>query len=243
MNIEKLKCIIEAILSVSSAPLSIDNLHKFFDQDDIAPTKADIRKVIKELVVDSENRGVELIEVANGYRYQARQEYAEWVARLWDEKPPKYSRALLETLSLIAYRQPITRGEIENVRGVSVSSYIVKTLLERNWVQVIGHREVPGRPALYATTKDFLDYFNLKSLDDLPSLKELKSLAEIHPELDLNDPEFIIEGPQLPQDRVAEAVNDEEDASVGVDAEGETNVIVADIEGGDSELPPNTVIH
>ncbi len=173
----------------ADAALNIDRLMQLFKLDDEKPARDQIKAVIKTLQEECEGRGVELKRVASGYRYQTRSDVQPWVARLWQEKPPRYTRALLETLSLIVYRQPITRGEIEEVRGVGVSSQIIKTLLEREWVRVIGHKEVPGRPALYGSTKQFLDYFNLKSLDELPSLAELMDLDQVHPELDLPEPE------------------------------------------------------
>lgn len=150
--------------------------------------KRSIQEVIEILQNDYTGRAMELKEVASGYRFQVRQDYAEQVGKLWEERPSKYSRALLETLVLIAYRQPITRGEIESIRGVSVSSHIIKTLVEREWVRVIGHRDVPGRPSIYGSTKEFLDYFNLKSLDELPTLAEIKDLDKMAaPELALSD--------------------------------------------------------
>lgn len=167
-------------------PLTIDRMMSLFADDD-RPGKDQVRQAIVKLQEDCEGRGVELKEVASGFRFQAKQELASWVARLWEERPPRYSRALLETLVLIAYRQPITRGEIEHVRGVSVSSHIIKTLLERDWVKVVGHRDVPGRPAIYATTKGFLDYFNLKSLEMLPTMAEIRDLDKI-------DAELVLEG-------------------------------------------------
>jgi len=149
--------------------------------------KRSIKEVIEMLQSDYSGRAMELKEVASGYRFQVRQGYADYVGKLWEEKPAKYSRALLETLVLIAYRQPITRGEIEAIRGVSVSSHIVKTMIERDWVRVIGHRDVPGKPSIYGTTKEFLDYFNLTSLDELPSLADVKDLDKVVPELALDD--------------------------------------------------------
>lgn len=186
MDRDKLKCIVEAALLVAGRPLSIDQLDKLFDrkQDDVA--REAIRDCLDMLQQDCEQRGFELKQVASGFRLQVKQEYAPWISRLWDEKPPRYSRALLETLALIAYRQPITRAEIEDVRGVGVSSTVIKTLLERDWIRVLGHKEVPGRPALYGSTRKFLDYFNLRALDDLPSLAELKDLNELQPQLNLN---------------------------------------------------------
>ena len=183
---EKIKNTVEALLLAFGAPLSIDKLIALFDEAQ-RPSKAQMLEALKQLQHDYEGRGIELIEVGSGFRFQAREEYAPWVSRLWEERPSRYSRALLETLSLIAYRQPITRGEIEAIRGVAVSSHIVRTLLEREWVRVVGHRDVPGRPAMYATTRGFLDYFNLKNLDELPSLADIRDLDKINEELELND--------------------------------------------------------
>lgn len=152
-----------------------------------ANLKRQIKEVIENLQQDYAGRAMELKEVASGYRFQVRQDHADYVGRLWEEKPAKYSRALLETLVLIAYRQPITRGEIEAIRGVSVSSHIIKTLVERDWVRVIGHRDVPGKPSIYGTTRGFLDYFNLTSLDELPSLADIQDLDKLAPELALDE--------------------------------------------------------
>jgi len=184
---EKTRNIVEAALLAAGQPLSLDRLLTLF-LDEYQPTRDELRAALASLAEDCEGRGIELVEVSSGFRYQARQDYAQWVARLWDEKPARYSRALLETLSLIAYRQPITRGEIEDIRGVSVSSHIMKTLQERDWVKVVGHRDVPGRPAMYATTRQFLDYFSLKGLGDLPTLAEIRDIDSINAELDLAEP-------------------------------------------------------
>ncbi|MEM7400790.1 MAG: SMC-Scp complex subunit ScpB [Pseudomonadota bacterium] len=189
MKDETLKNIVEAALMAADSALNIDRLLQLFEHDEDKPTRDQLKKVLKTLQDECEGRGVELKRIASGFRYQTRVDVQPWVARLWQEKPPRYTRALLETLSLIVYRQPITRGEIEEVRGVSVSSSIIKTLLEREWVKVVGHKEVPGRPALYGSTKKFLDYFNLKTLNELPSLAELTDLDQEHPELDLGAPE------------------------------------------------------
>lgn len=185
---DKLKNIIEAALLAVAHPMSVEQLMKLFD-DEARPSASAIKDTLRQLQNDCDGRGVELKEVASGFRYQARQEYSQWLSRLWEERPAKYSRAALETLALIAYRQPVTRAEIEDVRGVGVSSSIVKTLIEREWIRVVGHRDVPGRPALYATTKQFLDYFNMKSLEELPTLSEIKDLEELNPQLDLPDPD------------------------------------------------------
>lgn len=174
--------IVEATLLASSQPVSLAQLRDLFPEDQPAPNGA-IEAAIAQLQADCETRGVELVEVASGFRYQVRAEVHAWVARLWTERQTRYTRATLETLALIAYRQPITRGEIEQVRGVSVSSNTIKALEEREWIRVVGHRDVPGRPALYGTTKTFLDYFGLKRLDELPPLSELKDIGELEPQL------------------------------------------------------------
>ncbi|MBI4006160.1 MAG: SMC-Scp complex subunit ScpB [Gammaproteobacteria bacterium] len=183
MNQEKIKFIIEAALMVSEKPLSVAHLATLFEKDVEQVDHAVIRNVLEELQEDYKDRGIELREVASGYRIQVQSKYADWVNRLFDERPPRYSRALLETLAIIAYRQPLTRAEIEDIRGVSVNSSIIKTLMEREWIRVVGHRNVPGKPELLATTKEFLDYFNLKKLSDLPSLAEIKELNQINPDL------------------------------------------------------------
>lgn len=176
----KLKQILEAALLASDEPLSIERMARLFvhGELDSEDGRAQLRATLLELEADTVNRGYELVRVASGYRYQVRQSLAEWVGRLWEERPPRYSRALLETLALIAYRQPVTRGDIEDLRGVSVSPNIMRTLQERDWIRVVGEREAPGRPALYGTTRAFLDYFNLRSLDQLPPLPEIRALLE-----------------------------------------------------------------
>jgi len=182
MEQQQLKNIIEAALLAADQPLSTTQLSALFPVEE-APAQAEIRAALNQLSEECHGRGIELIQVASGFRLQVRQELQPWVSRLWQQRPPRYSRALLETLVLIAYRQPVTRGEIEQIRGVSVSSNIMRTLQERQWVRIIGHRDVPGRPGLYGTTKVFLDYFNLKSLDDLPTLAEIKDIEGLEPEL------------------------------------------------------------
>lgn len=181
-----LRQIVEGAILAAGQPMTVARLLDLFDEA-VAPTKEEIQAALADIQAATEGRGFELKEVASGWRFQVRDNLAPWVNRLWEEKPQKYSRALLETLALIAYRQPITRGDIEEIRGVAVSSHIMKTLLERDWVKVIGHRDVPGRPSLYATTRQFLDYFNLKSLDELPSLSEIRDLDELNPVLDLGE--------------------------------------------------------
>lgn len=185
MQQEKLNNIIEAILISADKPLSIEKLLGFFEPDDLL-NRNDVKQSLADLQQNYQDHGVELIETASGFRFQTKADYKQWVTRHWDEKPVKYSRALLETLALIVYRQPITRAEIEDIRGVAVSSHIIKTLQEREWIRIVGHKEVPGRPSLLGTTRQFLDYFNLKSLDEMPSLSEIKDIDKLYPELELN---------------------------------------------------------
>lgn len=181
-----LEQIIEGALLASGQTLSVDRIQNLFEEGQ-EPEKERILIILERIGEKCENNGYELKKVATGYRFQVKQDIAKWVSRLWEEKPQRYSRALLETLSIIAYRQPVTRGEIEDVRGVAVSSHITKTLVEREWIQVVGHRDVPGRPAMYATTKMFLDYFNLESLDQLPTLEEIQEIADANHALELED--------------------------------------------------------
>ena len=174
---DNLSLIIEALLFSSSRPLSEKEILSAFDQRN-PPTSSEIKEALKSIEEKYSENSIELVKVASGYRLRIRQEYSSWVSKLWEAKPQKYSRALLETLALIAYKQPITRGEIEEVRGVSVSSQIIRTLLDRSWIKVVGHRDVPGRPALFSTTKDFLDDLNLSKLSDLPELPEIQNIPE-----------------------------------------------------------------
>lgn len=185
-----LKNILEALLLASGEPLDVSTMAAVFS-DEERPAANEIGKALEQLAEDYLDRGLELKEVANGFRLHVKQEVSPWVSRLWEERPQRYSRALLETIALIAYRQPITRGDIEEVRGVSVRSNIIRTLQEREWIRVVGHRDVPGKPALFGTTKVFLDYFNIKSLDDLPSLAEIRDMGKLEPELNL---ELVPEG-------------------------------------------------
>ncbi len=182
MNNDKLKPVLEALFAAADKPLSVNQLFELFAGDIEQPAKDDIREAILELVEKYQHSGFELKQVASGFRFQVRADFEAWVARLWEQKPPRYSRALMETLALIAYRQPITRGEIEDIRGVSVSTSIIKTLQERDWVKSLGHKEVPGRPTLYGTTREFLDYFNLKTLNELPTLAEIRDIDQFNPE-------------------------------------------------------------
>lgn len=225
-----LKKIIEGVLLAVGQPLSETKIAELFvtEEGGEAPSKEEIQTALADIQADCMNRGFELKEVGSGWRFQVRAETAPWVNRLWDEKPQKYSRALLETLSLIAYRQPITRGDIEQIRGVAVSSHIIKTLSEREWVKVVGHRDVPGRPSLYATTRQFLDYFNLKSLDELPSLSELRDLDEMNAELDLTDDEETLESEGI-KEAVAELTEFEDDHA------GEDGCVEGELDFGSEE--------
>ncbi|HCW89106.1 MAG TPA: SMC-Scp complex subunit ScpB [Marinobacter sp.] len=182
-RILRLQAIAEAALLAAGKPLTVDQLRGLFTEEE-CPARQVMEQALARLAESCEGRGFELTRVASGYRLQIRQELAPWVGRLFEEKPQRYSRALLETLALIAYRQPITRGEIEDIRGVSVSSNIVRTLMEREWIRVVGHRDVPGRPAMYATTRQFLDYFNMTGLDQLPPLSEVRDLEQIGREIE-----------------------------------------------------------
>lgn len=188
MDATEIKYFIEAALLAAGRPLNIDQLQKLFDGR-MTPEKAEIRQAIKTLNEDYEARGIIIGEVASGFRVQVKSGMADQLQKLWEERPPRYSRALFETLALVAYRQPITRGEIEEVRGVSVSSNIMRSLMERDWVRVVGHRDVPGRPEMFATTKQFLDYFGLKKLDDLPPLADLSDWESLRVQLNLPEVE------------------------------------------------------
>lgn len=183
---EQLQAIIEGVILAANKPLSEKQLMNIFDKEE-KPTLADLRESIQAIQEESKGRGFELVEVASGYQFQVRTEYSAWVGKLWEEKPQKYSRAYLETLALIAYRQPITRGEIEAIRGVAVSSNMIKNLEERGWIRTVGYRDVPGRPALLATTAKFLDYFGLKTLEDLPAVVDIMQEENSNYELPLDE--------------------------------------------------------
>ncbi|MGA9851597.1 MAG: SMC-Scp complex subunit ScpB [Gammaproteobacteria bacterium] len=201
----RLKNIIEAALLAAGRPLNIDELMALFS-DEERPDRTQVRKALDTLQAEFAERGITLKEVASGFRIQVKPELANWISRLWEERPARYSRALLETLSLIAYRQPITRGEIESVRGVTVNTHIMRTLLERGWIRIVGRRDVPGHPEMFGTTREFLDYFSLKSLDELPTLAELKDIDSLNVELDFED-----EG--MPR----QVVNDDGNGTIGND--------------------------
>jgi segregation and condensation protein B len=186
MDDTEIRYFVEAALLAAGRPLTVDQLHGLFDVG-VAPDKSEIRKAIDDLNLEFGPRGITVVEVASGFRMQIKSGMVERLHKLWEERPPRYSRALFETLALVAYRQPITRGEIEEIRGVSVSSNIVRSLLEREWIRVVGHRDVPGRPAMFGTTKMFLDYFGLKKLDDLPPLADLSDWETLRVQLNLPD--------------------------------------------------------
>lgn len=202
--------ILEAVLISSGRPMSVNALSAIFLEEE-RPENEQIRTALEAIAARCEERGFELKEVASGFRFQVRQELGPWVSRLSEERPQRYTRALLETLGLIAYRQPITRGDIEEIRGVAVSSTIIRTLLDREWIRVVGHRDVPGRPAMFATTRQFLDYFNLKSLQELPPLSEIRDLDQLNPELDLGEDNG---GRVLDLPDEAEAANEEDSEPV-----------------------------
>jgi len=235
MDATTLKPILEAAIMAADAPVPLERLQSLFSLlDEGAPDEAEMRQTLAELQADYEGHGVELVEVAGGWRFQTRAQYALWVNRLWEERKPRYSRALLETLAIIAYRQPITRGEVEDIRGVAVSTGIIKTLQDREWVKVVGHREVPGRPAIYATTRQFLEYFGLRGLDQLPTLAELRDIEALNADL------FADTG-LLANEAAAEAAGDEASESAPMVAEtGETAAVAPVEEGFAGEDPTPT---
>ncbi len=228
MDTNEIKNTVEAALMVAGRPLNIDGLLAVFG-DGARPERSEIRGALQSLSEDYSGRGIELVEVASGFRIQAAGKMSESLSRLWQERPPRYSRALLETLALIAYRQPITRGEIEDVRGVSVSSNIIRTLLERRWIRVLGHRDVPGRPEMFGTTREFLDYFGLRRLDDLPSLAELRDFDSLNVELDLGLTDSEV---QALSGAPEEGETAEADATAG---EGEATAASAEADSTDEE--------
>jgi segregation and condensation protein B len=238
MNDQYVRNVIEAALLAAGRPLATDELVGLFDERD-GSNAQEVKTAIEGLRAEYETRGIELLEVASGYRIQIRSAVAAPVSRLWQERPAKYSRALLETLALVAYRQPITRGEIEQVRGVTVNPNIIKTLLERGWIRVIGHRDVPGKPELLGTTRDFLDYFSLKKLDDLPTLAQLKELEDMRVQLSLPGAEPAVEAseeaPAAADPDPIEGAGDEEELEASDAAEPRPQGLVArsaDDDGG-----------
>ncbi len=189
MEQDQLKYIIEAALLAAGRPLTIEQLRSLFGEEH-SPEKSEIREALDALGSDYQGRGIAVREVANGFRIEARSSVSPWLAKLWGERPVRYSRALLETLAIVAYRQPVTRGDVEEIRGVAVTTNIIRTLLERSWIKVVGYRDVPGKPAMYGTTREFLDYFGLRQLDDLPPLAEIRDLDRMSAQLELPEGEF-----------------------------------------------------
>lgn len=189
METQQIKHILEAALLAAGRPLSLDQLRALFGEEH-APARSEIREAVEALRADYEGRGIALNEVASGFRIEVRSVTMPWLARLWEERPPRYSRALMETLAIVAYRQPVTRGDIEEIRGVAVTTNIVRTLLERSWIKVVGYRDVPGKPAMYGTTREFLDYFGLRELEELPPLADIRDLERVATQLHLPDGEL-----------------------------------------------------
>jgi len=240
MEQQQLKRILEAALLAAAQPLSLPHLSALFVEPDV-PSHEDLARALEQLGEECADRGIELKEVASGFRYQVRQDVNSWIARLWTERQTKYSRALLETLALIAYRQPITRGEIEQIRGVAVSTNIVKTLEEREWIRVVGYRDVPGKPELFGTTKSFLDYFTLKSLDELPALAEIRDVEDFDAQLTL--------GPAAPADSGEDDTDTEEqpqaretaaDADPSAENDDPDNPVTQAAAAADSAAPEQT---
>lgn len=189
MEQSQIRNIIEAALLAAGRPLSLDQLRSLFGEEN-PPEKSELRAAVEALRADYEGRGITVNEVASGFRIEVRGSMAPWLARLWEERPPRYSRALMETLAIVAYRQPVTRGDVEEIRGVAVTTNIIRTLLERGWLKVVGYRDVPGKPAMYGTTREFLDYFGLRQLEDLPPLAEIRDLDRMTAQLELPEGEF-----------------------------------------------------
>ena len=245
---KQLQNILEGALLASAKPLTVAQMANLFDEaSEERPANDVIRAALEDIQQDCEGRGFELKEVSSGFRFQVVQNVAPWVGRLWEERPQKYSRALLETLALIAYRQPITRGDIEDIRGVAVSSSIIKTLLEREWVRVVGHKDVPGRPAMYATTRRFLDYFNLKNLEDLPTLAEIRDLDVMNEELalegaDTPDPEQVAAGFEQAADKSANDDGIDNQSTDNQSTDNQSDAIETEAELVDSDAIDQTIV-
>ncbi len=237
MESQQLRNIVEAAMLAAGGPLSIDQLKGLFGEDsDSGPEKKEIREVIKQLQDDYAERGIEIREVASGFRIQVREGMGQWLAKLWAERPPRYTRALMETLAIVAYRQPVTRGDIEEIRGVAVSTNIIRTLLERDWIKVVGHRDVPGKPAMFGSTRQFLDYFGLKKLDDLPPLAELAQLEPIGVQLELGTAD---QDSDVAKDDSAESSESPEATQEGADA-AESGESASDSDESDSAADEHT---
>jgi len=242
MDNEQLKYIVEAALLAAGRPLDLNDLQGLFG-DDHPPGKDDLRTAIAGLQEDYADRGIAVQEVASGFRIQVRASMSGWLTRLWEERAPRYSRALMETLAIIAYRQPVTRGDVEDIRGVGVTTNIMRSLLERNWIRVVGFRDVPGKPAIYGTTREFLDYFGLKKLDDLPPLADLKDLETFTAQLELADADALPPGAGAP---LVAHIEDDEDgpeselATVTPISEAR-NYVGTETEGSAGEFESNVV--
>ncbi len=230
MDAEQLRRIVEAALLAAGTSLDVPALQKLFDEE-FVPERDEVQAALEDIEADCRDRGYELKRTASGYRFQVKEQYAQWIGKLWEEKPKKYSRATLETLALIAYRQPLTRGDIEQVRGVAVSSDIIRNLHDRGWIRSVGHRDVPGRPALYATTRQFLDNFNLQSLEQLPPLSEIRELSSIDRELQFEEAlaEGNAEEGKASVDTYGEAETETETNEAAVLDDGQTQAAAEDI--------------
>jgi len=231
MELKQIKNIVEGALVAAGRPLTLDNFLALFQENEQV-VRDQIKEVLAELTSDMEGRGIEIKKVASGFRLQVRTDVSPWITRLWAEKPPRYSRAFMETLALIVYRQPITRGEIESIRGVSVSSSIVRSMLELEWIKVVGHRDVPGKPALYSTTKLFLDSFNLKSLDELPALADIRSLEEVGKDFNIDISSIT---PLTDSNQKKDATTSEINETADAQAENEEPELIADAEESEPE--------
>lgn len=246
MDTTQLKYIVEAALLAAGRPLDLNALGALFGDDD-PPGRDQLRAALTALAEDYAERGIVLQEVASGFRIQVRSSMSGWLSRLWEERVPRYSRALLETLAIIAYRQPVTRGDVEDIRGVGVTTNIMRTLLERNWIRVVGFRDVPGKPAMYGTTKEFLDYFGLRRLDDLPPLADIRDLDSLTAQLDLGDADMA-EITEIPATEVASGPHaesaDDIDPEAAIDdvAGGDDESRGASAADADEDLPSATVV-
>lgn len=250
MDTKQLKNIVEAALLAADGPLSMEQIRALFG-DSKDPERKAIKSAIDELATDYEDRAMEIAEVASGYRIQIRRSMAQWLTKLWEDRPPRYSRALMETLAIVAYRQPVTRGDIEDIRGVVVSTNIIRTLLERGWIRVVGHRDVPGKPSMFGTTKEFLDYFGLKQLDELPTLAELQESDKFNVQLDLEgvptmtDESSATPGTEAeaagPQPEGEAASGDETDVDIALEPAAAPVALIAPVGADDEPAAPATV--
>lgn len=232
MEKNEIKHVIEAALLAAGRPLTLDQLRGLFGEES-PPERTELRAALDELQQDYDGRGIMVNEVASGFRIEVRPAMAPWLGRLWEERPPRYSRALMETLAIVAYRQPVTRGDVEQIRGVVVTTNIMRTLMERGWIKVVGYRDVPGKPAMYGTTREFLDYFGLRHLEDLPPLAEIRDLDRLTAQLDLGEGGFAAEaapGTAEPLVRPLDPHLPAEPATVASIAEARAAALVAHVE-------------